>query len=151
MQQPTSHYYHAVYGGSVEGGTDSQSFLFRGSYVERPEFRAAGFRDKDYGWFGAAGTKVTKSKDHGLYAFFGLGRMAGYVKADTDTDTEGAVKDRVFGVSGPTASLEYLYRWKMLDLAVNHQTFIGYVDDTQLKAFVAWPYNFFQVSAGFVW
>lgn len=151
MQQPTSHYYHAIYGASFEGGTDSQKFLVRGSYLERPEFDNAGFKDKDYGFFTAAGTKITKEKTHGLYAFFGLGRMAGYVKADEDTEVSGEATERDFAVSGPTAILEYVFRWKMLDLAVNHQTFIGYVDETQLNAFVAWPYNFFQVSTGIAW
>lgn len=151
MQQPTSHYYHAIYGLAVEGGVESQKFVVRGSYLERPEFRNAGFRDKDYGYFLMAGTKITKTKDRGLYAYFGGGRMLGYVKADPDTAVEGDAKERDFGISGPSAVLEYVFRWKKLDLAANHQTFIGYGDKAQAEAYVAWPYNFFQVSAGIAW
>ncbi len=151
MQQPTSHYYHAIYGISFEGGTDAEGMLVRGSYLERPEFRNAGFRDKDFGYFVMAGTKITKTKDRGLYAYFGGGRMMGYVKADPETELEGEATGREFGLSGPTATLEYVVRWKRLALAANHQTFIGYGDKTQLDAYVAWPYNFFQVSAGVAW
>lgn len=151
MQQPTSHYYHAIYGVSVEGGTDAQGLVVRGAYLERPEFKNAGFRDKDYGYFAQIGTKITKTKDRGLYAYIGGGRMMGYVKADPETELEGEARERDFGLSGPTATLEYVVRWKMLDLAANHQTFIGYGDKAQTEAYVAWPYNFFQVSAGIAW
>jgi hypothetical protein len=149
MQQPTSHYYHAVYGAYFETGRDSEALLGRAAYIERPEFRAAGFIDKDFGYFAMAGTKVTKTKDRGLYAYFGVGRMEGYVKVDPDGDASSDLEPRTYAMPGPTALLEYLWRFKGLTLSVNHQTFVGYQDKTQLKAYVAWPYNFFQVNAAY--
>jgi hypothetical protein len=151
MQQPTSHYYHAVYGGYVEAGADSDAFVARFQYVERPEFDDAGYADKDYGSFGMIGTKVTKAKDHGLYAFFGGGRMAGYVRAQEATRGQTAADERSYALPGPTVAVEYQYHWKRLALAVNHQSFVGYVDKAQTDAYVAWPFNFFQVTAGVVW
>lgn len=152
MQQPTSHYYHAVYGGYVESGTDSEKFLTRVAYIERPEFKAAGFIDKDYGYFALIGTKVTKTTSHGLYAYFGAGKMAGYIKQDPNASSRveyDDLKERDYAMPGPTALLEYMWRYKGLTAGVNHQTFIGYQDKSQLRSYVAWPYNFFQVNLSY--
>ena len=46
MQQPTSNYYHAVYGGYLQVSTDSEVVTKR-SHSERPEFNANGFSDKE--------------------------------------------------------------------------------------------------------
>lgn len=159
MQQPTSHYYCAVYGVVVDFGTENESFLTRASYVERPEFRSNGFVDKEYGWFAQIGSKLTKAKSHGLYAYIGAGRMRGYMKLDKDFDRPQAsssstatsinVSKRSFTLPGATATLEYAARLGSTTLAASHQTFIGYVDDQQLEAKVAWPYNFFQLTLGY--
>lgn len=150
MQQPTSHYYHAAYGVSVDLATDSQKGIVRAHYIERPEFRSLGFADKDYGWFGQVGTKVLGAKDHGLFAFFGMGRMEGYVKADPDR-IDSDVNERKYALPGPTASIEYAWALGPIDLSVNHQTFIGYVSQEEVEAYVAWPYNFFMLQAGVRW
>jgi hypothetical protein len=152
MQQPTSHYYLACYGGRVDLATAGDGFVARASYVERPEFRSEGYADKEYGYFALIGTRVTKSaSEPALTAFIGAGRMHGYV-ARTDTEGhEDETNRRSFRLPGLTTALEYGGRWHSLDLAVGHQAFIGYVDDEQLHAYVAWPYNFFQVSAGYAW
>jgi hypothetical protein len=149
MQQPTSHYYHAVYGGFFEVGSDTEKFLGRAAYIERPEFRSVGFIDKDYGYFAMAGTKVTKTKNHGLFAFMGFGKMAGYIKADPTSAEASDLQSRNYSMPGPTALLEYMWRFHGLTIAANHQTFVGYQDQTQLKAYVAWPYNLFQVNLSY--
>jgi hypothetical protein len=153
MQQPTSHYYLACYGGRLDLATDADGLVMRASYVERPEFRSVGYADKEYGYFALVGTRVTKGKTGpALTAFIGAGRMHGYVaRLDTDSAPEGATNRRSFQLPGLSTALEYGGRWHGLDLAVGHQAFIGYVDDEQLDAYVAWPYNFFQVSAGYAW
>ena len=148
MQQPSSNYYLATYGLSAEAGTDTGSFLTRLTYIERPEFRDAGYADKDYGWFALVGTKLTKAPTHGLYAFFGVGRMAGYVETDQAKNKTAGNLRRTFGVYGPTAALEYVAHWGRYDIGVGHRTLIGYVDNTELKSLVAWPYNFFEFHLG---
>ena len=151
MQQPTSHYYLFSYGGQADVSTDGDGFIARIQYVERPEFRTTGFRDKDYGTFGLVGTKLGKISTHGFYAFFGVGQMAGYTKAVADAP--GIIQDatRNYSLNGPTASLEYLARLGPVDFSVGHQTFIGFVDKGEMQAYVAWPYNFFSTSVGFRW
>ena len=156
MQQPTSHYYHATYGLEATTGTESQRFLLRASYVERPEFSADGYADKDSGWFGQVGSKLTKKANQGLYAFIGGGRMAGYTKLTTTTtasapNTADSKIASNYIQSGVSASIDYAVRWGQFDLAAGHQVFIGVVDRTQLQGYVAWPYTFFHIRAGAAW
>lgn len=152
LQQPTSHYYHAIYGGLVDVARDDDWVIGRVQYLERPEFNVSGFADKDYGAFAMIGTKLTKAKSHGLYAFFGAGRMLGYVRASNDdTRLQAAAISRDYSLPGPTATVAYAWRWRSLELAANHQTFIGYVDEAQTEAYVAWPFNIFQATIGVAW
>ena len=151
MQQPTSQYYHAVYGGYVEIASASQRLIGRGQYVERPEFSNVGYVDKDYGAFAQVGAKLTAAKTHGLLAFVGYGRMSGYIRAESATRAQTDVSERHYAIPGPIAAVEYAVRLGRIDLAVNHQTFVGFADRTQTDAYVAWPFNFFQVSAGVLW
>ncbi len=152
MQQPTSHYYHAVYGVNADASTESQGLILRMQYLERPEFKYAGFADKEYGWFASVGTKVTGPKDRGLFAFFGGGRMTGYTRAEPATRLgDGTARKRAFALPGPLASLEYAVRWKSFDVALSHAAFVGFVDNEQTEAYVAWPYNVFALNLGVAW
>lgn len=153
MQQPTSHYYHACYGTSIDASTEKQGFVARVSYIERPEFSTTvtsetsektQFHDKEYAIFGLFGTKATKTRSHGLYVFFGGGRVNGYINSSSGLD-------RKFSLPGASAVAEYQLHKNNFILAAGHQTFAGYVDDVQLKALVAWPYNFFHASIGYRW
>ena len=156
MLQPTSHYYLAVYGATVNVDDDKQGLLTRLAYVERPEFRDAGFADKDYGGFLSVGTKVTKQTFLGgnLYAYLGVGRMSGYTKLDSHSvpgvaaAADGLRTSSSYAVDGPTATFEYATQLGRTVFALGHQTFIGYVDEFQLKSYVAWPYNFYHASCG---
>jgi len=148
LQQPSSHYYHAIYGGQGGFNLDSEALHVRFGYFERPEFKAVGYIDKDYGYHALIGTKVTKTKDHGLRAFVGFGRVEGYVRVDkTQIATSGA-SERTYAINGPIAAIEYAWRWKHLEGAVGHQSFTGYAGKDQTEARVAWPYNIFQMSLG---
>lgn len=157
MQQPSSHYYLAIYGGSVDVGTSDERFLVRGAYLERPEFEDAGFADKDMGWFAMAGTKVKGAGEasgpngRGLFAYFGVGEMAGYVRADADAVGPDTARERNYRLGGLSAALEYDLSLAGVVFGVSHQTFIGYVDRTQTDAFVAWPFNTFQMRLGYAW
>src|SRR4051794_6947997 len=82
MQQPSSHYYLAVYGATGEMAWRERALFLRGSFVQRPQYRAAGYLDQDSGEFAFIGTKVTKQKDHGLLVMAGWGSMQGYVEVD---------------------------------------------------------------------
>jgi hypothetical protein len=157
MQQPSSHYYLAIYGGTVDAGTSDERFLARIAYFERPEFRDAGFADKDMGWFAMAGTKIKGAGEtagpygRGLYAFFGVGEMAGYVRADADAVAPDTPRERDYRLAGLTAALEYDLKLAGVVVGFGHQTFVGYVDRTQAEAFVAWPFNTFQMRLGYAW
>lgn len=153
LQQPTSHYYHACYGLGLEAASDKQGVIGRIHYIERPEFETEvesetgeriRFQDKDYGGFVTVGTKLTKQPKHGLFAYFGAGRVAGYIRTSDG-------QSRGFALPGLTTIVEYQAQVASFVFAAGHQTFAGYVDTAQLYAFVAWPYNVFNASMGYRW
>jgi len=148
MMQPSSSYFHAVYGGYIDVASNTQSLIGRGAWIERPKFSANGYIDQDYGGFISAGTKLTESKSHGLFAFFGFGRMGGFIRSSNPGDE---VSERSFSMQGPTASLEYALQWKNLTTSIGHSTFIGFGDRNQTEAYVAWPWNFGTLQIGFNW
>jgi hypothetical protein len=152
MQQPTCHYYHLTYGGQFSLATDSQSVIWRAAYTERPAFKSMGYEDKDYGVFTTLGTKITKSsKDSGVVAAIGVGSVQGYIKSDSRA--AGIVKNerRSYSLVGPTVSLDYEGHLGPVQWSIGHQTFVGFVDRSEVEAYVAWPYNFFQTSLGVAW
>lgn len=144
MQQPTSHYYHFVYGAQISAASQAEGFQWRASYIERPAFKDLGYEDKDFGWFTMVGTKLTKSsKTSGVYALGGGGRVSGYIKDST--------QKHGFALVGPTVALEYVYRLGPVQWTIGHQTFVGFVDKDEVEAYVAWPYTFFNTTLGFAW
>ncbi len=150
MQQPTSHYYHATYGAELTAGTSSEAFLVRSTYLERPEFRGGDYADKDYGWFFLLGSKVTKKPHHGLYAYFGGGRMAGYTKTSVATNSGASAKSNYIQ-SGLVTGVDYAVTIGHFELAAEHMLFVGAVDEFQLRSYVGWPFTFFQIRAGAKW
>ena len=153
LQQPTSHYYHACYGFGIEAANDKKSLITRLHYMERPEFstqiasedgQPVRYVDKESGGFLTLGTRLSRTQKHGLFAYFGLGQMTGYIRSSD------GIK-RGFSLPGPTASIEYQKQFGNMFVTIGHQTFAGYVDRTQLYAFVAWPYNIFNLNIGYRW
>ncbi len=148
MVQPTSSYYHFVYGGLLEASFFTRKLIVRASYIERPEFSHNGFSDQEFGTFGHIGSQLTKTKTHGLTAFLGYGQMIGYVKYEEESLPE---NKRSFIVKGPSALLEYHVKLAQLDFSVAHQSFTGVASDEQLDAFVAWPYGFIFFNTSYYW
>lgn len=149
MQQPSSQYFHGIYGGQFDLGLDSELILLRGSYLERPAFRSAGFEDQERGAFGFIGTKLTKSASSGFYGFAGYGAMWGYTKSLDENPSEDA-----FRIPGPILGLEYALQFGAAALQISHMTFLGYRGMGQLSALVSWPYTYlclnvsYQLGAG---
>ncbi len=148
MQQPTSQYYHLVYGAGAEISNDAQTVIGRIAYIERPVFAAAGFIDQESFIAATIGSKVTRRKNHGLYAFFGAGRVSGYIKPDPDITTETNLNRRGFSMNAATLTIEYGGQWQQLFASLSHQTMIGLVDKAQSEIKVAWPYQFFLANLG---
>lgn len=154
IQQPTSQYYHAIYGLNARFATDGQGLIGTLRYLERPEFQAEGYKDKDYGGFVLIGTKLTKWTGHGIFAHFGYGKMFGYTRAASPETRAGFAADSSrssYSIRGLTAALEYNVRIGSYDFGLGHQTFIGYVDAFQLSSLVAWPFNVFNINLGMHW
>lgn len=148
MQQPTSFYYLASYGAYLQASSDNERFLLRAIYIERPEFKANGYTDQDYGSFALLGSKLKNWKWHGVYAFFGYGNMSGFIKTNSDHESS-EQKERTYSIDGLSACLEYRMRLGGFDIGIDHQTFVGSTNQEQLNARVAWPYNFLKLNIGY--
>ncbi len=145
MQQPTSQYYHLVYGGYGELGREDRKFLTRLTYMERPKFKSAGFTDQEFGGFAMVGTNLTDvKKAYGLNTFLGCGRMFGYIAAN-----EADLPKRNYAISGVTLVLEGYLQFYGIDLGIGLQNFTGLVSREEFKTYVAWPYNFYMARLGF--
>ncbi len=148
MTQPTSNYYHAVYGGYFDVSLDDKRVFARASYVERPKFVAAGYIDQDYAFTSFIGTKLTNlKKPYGLLAGIGYGFAGGYIKPDPDYP-EIVGEKRTYKIPGMVAAIEFVAQWRHIDLAFGHQTLIGYAGKDQIEAYVVWPFNFVLFRMG---
>jgi len=143
MQQPTSSYYHAVYGGALEAGNQKESFLIRLGYLERPRFELNGFRDQEFFSYVMVGTRVLQRKSHNLLAHVGVGRAQG-VLAET---AEGG-EDRHFGMTTLAVSMEYALRLGGFEWGLGHQMLLGNKSAYQSRSQVVWPYSFFLMKLG---
>lgn len=146
MQMPNSSYYLAVYGAYADMALESELFIIRGGYIERPTFKSQGYEDQDSGYFGLFGTKLTKTNGHGLYGYFGYGEQRGYIKSEDSND---ASEYSSYHITGAVASLEYAAVFKSFAMALTHQTFLGYANSQQFKAYVLWPVNFYLLRIGY--
>ena len=147
MVQPTSNYYHMIYGGYLGTSTEMEGVGFQGGYIERPAFKAAGFVDKEWSSYFLLGSKVTdaKIKKAGVWAGFGVSRVGGFIgPSDGNPD----LPKRGFAIDGVGAALECYARVLGVRLSIAHQTFVGFANDIQTSAYVAWPYSFVMIKVG---
>lgn len=145
MQQPTSNYYLACYGLSVD--VQAANFITRVSYIERPEFSKNGFAEKDGLGLVMAGMSARKIFKGELKVFFGGGAASGYVAELNENNKKS--DQRTYQLPGPAAGVEYSISLGKVSFALNHTTFIGYGGKDQTAAFVAWPYNLYFLSTGY--
>jgi hypothetical protein len=151
MTQPTSSYFLAAHSGFLDIATASESFMLRGTYIERPAFTSAGYIDQEYGYFGMLGTKVTPQKNHGLNCYVGYGTMRGYLAVDKEHFPESDESLRTFRLPGPVVELEYSYSWRYVRIGIEQIAFTGLGDQLQTDARVAWPYNILLFNFGLIW
>jgi len=146
MTQPTSSYFHGVYGAFIDVSNETEKLILRASYVERPKFVSGGYIDQEYGFFGQVGTRFGKNKSSGLKCLVGYGRMKGYLAVDRKTNPEGNGSLKTYSLPGPSITLEYVYSWKNFETSISNVSFTGLGDKTQLDAKVAWPYSFSMIN-----
>ena len=143
MQQPSSQYYHLIYGGQIDIAKKDDAAQMRLQYLERPPFRRVGFVDQDFSGAVFFGKGIIKDKVFGVSALVGGGYAWGYIKEDTE---DNPVKNS-YKLPGIATALEARWTFKSLDLRATYQTMICQNSKTQLQAYVAWPFNWFLVAA----
>jgi hypothetical protein len=148
MQQPTSNYYLACYGMNIDLENQNGAFIARAAYAERPEFNRNGFAEKDRTGLLLAGTTAAKIYGGSVRVFFGGGTASGYV-SKIASDNKTTLDRRSYQLPGPSAAVEFAVNIGKIHFSLNHTTFIGYGGKIQTEAMVAWPYNFYFISAGY--
>lgn len=144
MTPPSSQYYHYVYGGQIDLARRFDSSLLRIQYLQRPAYTKSGYTDQDFSALGMVGTSVMGKKEYGVTALLGGGYVWGYIKASENLDDRNSYK-----LPGLAVALEAKWSPKFIDVRFAHQVFIGHESQDQLKAYVAWPFNWFVLSAAY--
>ncbi len=149
MQQPTSQYYHLVYGLHLTAATQKEGGILRYRFNERPVFKSQGFSDQDRLQMILIGGKVREIlKKISIETLIGYGEISGYLKP-TNSATTSKYTRRGYRLYGPAfdlqAGMSLGKRWKV---AISHQTIVGLTSEEELKAYVSWPYAMYQVSIG---
>ncbi len=142
MQQPSSQYYHAVYGGQVDIARKDDIAYMRLQYLERPAFRSSGFVDQDFSSAVFFGKSVYKKGSLGLGALIGAGYNWGYIK---ETGVENPIRE-AYRMPGVGTGLEGRWSTKKVDLRFSYQTIICQNDRDLFNYYVAWPFSWFLLS-----
>ena len=79
MQQPTSNYFHHVYGGYFEVGPDKEWLLLRLGYIERPVFESQGFVDQETFSYLAVGHAFPFTGPFSFVCHIGGAQVRGFV------------------------------------------------------------------------
>jgi hypothetical protein len=144
MAPPSSQYYHYVYGGQVDLARRFDTSLVRVQYLQRPAFTETGYTDQDFSALAMLGTSVLGKKEFGVTALFGGGYVWGYIKASENPDDKNSYK-----LPGLAVALEARWSPKLIDVRFAHQVLVAHESKDQLKAYVAWPFNWFVLSASY--
>jgi hypothetical protein len=150
FQQPTSQYYHQYYGGSYEYLSPGRWPFLRVTYAERPQFNNLGYTDQESTYNLLAGAEAFRNKYSLIKAYVGLGVFQGYIKPSNDRDYVTSEEKRTFRLNGIHAAMDAVVYRGPVYAALGHEMFVGYVDNSQLEAYVAWPVLFFNFRLGYL-
>ncbi|MEI6398827.1 MAG: hypothetical protein WCO71_08665 [Pseudomonadota bacterium] len=142
MQQPSSQYYHYVYGGQLDLARKNDVAMLRLQYLERPAFRNAGYVDQDFSAAAMFGKSVLRIGNIGVNALVGGGYAWGYIKDDADV----APRREAYRLPGIATSLEAKWGTNNIDFRLAHQMMICQSSKVQAEAYVAWPFTWFIFS-----
>jgi hypothetical protein len=142
MQQPSSQYYHYVYGGQLDLARQNDVAILRLQYIERPAFRNAGYVDQDFSGAVLFGKSVLTTGNIGVNALVGGGYTWGYIKDDSDV----APRREAYRLPGITTSLEAKWGTSSIDFRLAQQMMICQNSKTQAEAYVAWPFTWLLFS-----
>lgn len=150
FQQPASQYYHLYYGAQYTYRWTKKKIYFRGAYAERPKFEAQGYIDQESTVYTLVGTTVIDKKWYMLDGFVGFGQFMGFIEPASAEDETSYNTRRTYRLNGIHAAMEIKAYKGPVYAALGHEIFIGYVDNFQLEAYVAWPVHYFNFKLGFL-
>jgi hypothetical protein len=141
MQQPSSHYYHAIVGAAVKHAFTPR-FEVQATYWQRPKNSGNGYEDQDRGLTAGIATKLNSSKRYSLLSGIGAGAISGYIKKTDSGET------RNYRISGLSLDLSAKLHLDNVSIGVMHQAFTGFGSQLETKAFVGWPFSVFAATVG---
>lgn len=144
MTPPSSHYYHYVFGGQVDLAQTGDLSLMRIQYLQRPAYSKSGYRDQDFSALAMFGTSVFGEQEFGVSGLAGGGYVWGYIKSTENPNDKNSYK-----LPGIAVALEARWSPKFIDVRFAHQVLIAHESEDHLKAYVAWPFNWFLLSAAY--
>jgi hypothetical protein len=142
MQQPSSQYYHYVYGGQFDIARNDDVAYMRLQYLQRPAFKNAGFVDQDLSSALFFGKSVLKKGSFGIGALVGAGYNWGYIK---EIDNATASRE-VYRMPGIGTAIDGRWTSKAVDIRLSYQIMICQNDRELFRYLVAWPFSWFLLS-----
>ena len=146
MQQPTSQYYHWIYGGMFDVGP-TPNYSLRASYFERPAFHSAGYVDQEFLAFAQGGGLITRKSIVDIYGFLGAGRVWGYLKEEEAETALVPAKRETFSMPAAALSMEAGFALGAMDVRIGHSQIVCMGTSEQLRSKVAWPYTTYYLTA----
>lgn len=146
MQQPTSQYYHWIYGGMFDVGP-TPGLSLRASYFERPAFHSAGYVDQEFLAFAQMGGLIARKSIIDIYGFIGGGRVWGYLKEDNSEVASTPVRRETFAMPAAAFSMEASLSLGLVDMRIGHSQIVCMGTSDQVKSKVAWPYTTYYLTA----
>ena len=144
MVQPSSQYFHYVYGSAVTISADQSDFVVRAQMWQRPEFTSSGFQDQDEGAQILLGHRFKNLGVFEFYMYLGGGLAQGYIQ-DLSSQTKSSYK-----VYGTSSSASLGYHIGRFSITLEHLMFIGRRNQIEIDAKVLWPFSVTWINLGWV-
>lgn len=148
MQQPSSQYYHEIYGLTGKLFFEDSGFFTSLTYLERPKFKAYGFADQEQFAHLNFGKILIDEKHYRLDVSVGPGRVWGYVEFDGQIPASLETNSRDFYINGAAYNTSFSVYLSKVALSISHTFFAGYRDKGDFDSYVLWPYLFFSLGIG---
>ena len=144
MTQPSSGYYHSVFGSSFGFFPQKSDFGLTSSFFYRPKVSSRGYTDYEYSQqilVHVLAHRWTQSLS--LWVAFGGGEHIGVLKNSSGIEAFDMIHHRLKGV---VSGLKLSYQFESVHVEIEHRVMTGVISEDELKMRVAWPFVYSFMS-----